>query len=504
MPRPNFSTTTMGKRSREKQERRLENQYQEKKSYGNRSTLEKVYLAIIEWGTYLILFTPLIFVRSYFFPFVSPKTIFFRIIVDIIFIAYILLVISNRRYLPKINALTISLIVFLAVVILTSFTGINFEKSFWSTFERMTGILTFFHLFAFFIVLTSVFKEKKYWERILTVSMMVGILLVLYTLTSQEPATRGGGTVGNTSFMAGYLLFDIFFAMILFLAKTGYWRIFYGLSLAILLSGLFVSREPCRGAIGAFLGGIFLLALGYMVFSRKKLLKRLAPIILILVVLGGLGLSQTSFFKDRIIDIKDVPGESRAIVWKIGFDGWQEKPWLGWGQENFNVPFSKYFNPSLPLTFDVWYDRVHNIVLDTAVTSGILGLLSYLAIFGVAIFGLLRICPKVVEIRNLFFPLGMAVLIIVYFLQNIWVFDMISSYMIFFLSLSFIYFLIEGQNQKPLQEEPARDLKGFYSFFGGLLIVVAIVALYFGNIQPARASRYIVQTISSPLEKAMV
>ena len=467
-----------------------------------REKLEKIYFTIIEWGTYLALFTPFIFIRDYFFPFVVPKTIFFRIVVDIIFIAYILLVISNSRYRPKFTPLTITITAFLGILILTSLTGINFEKSFWSVFERMAGLLTFFHLYAFYIILSSVFKERKYWERILSVSISVGILICLYTLTSEEAASRGGGTLGNTSFLSAYLLFNIFFAIILFLAKTGGWRIFSGPALIIMIATLFLNSEPTRGAVTALLGGIFVLILGYMIFSGKKILKRLAPVVLISVILTGIGLSQTNFFKEKIIDIKNVPGPSREIVWRMGWEGWQEKFWLGWGPENFNIPFAKYFNPGLPVNGDVWYDRVHNIVLDTAVTSGVIGLISYLAIFGTAIWGLVRICPKVVERKNIFFPLGMISLLLVYFAQNIWVFDMISSYMIFFLTLTFINFLISPQKEDSQTILPEKS-NFLYLFFGAVLIIVAVSTLYFGNIRVAEASRLIVRGISLPLEQSL-
>jgi len=464
--------------------------------------LEKIYFTIIEWGTYLALFTPFIFIRDYFFPFVAPKTIFFRIVVDIIFIAYILLVISNPRYRPKLTPLTITITAFLGILILTSLTGINFEKSFWSVFERMAGLLTFFHLYAFYIILSSVFKERKYWERILSVSISVGILICLYTLTSEEAASRGGGTLGNTSFLSAYLLFDIFFAIILFLAKTGGWRIFSGPALIIMIAALFLNPEPTRGAIGALLGGIFALILGYMIFSGKKILKRLAPVVLISVIMIGIGLSRTNFFKEKIIDIKNVPGPSREIVWRMGWEGWQEKFWLGWGPENFNIPFAKYFDPELPATGEVWYDRVHSIILDTGVNSGIIGLLSYLAIFGMAIWGLVRICPKVVERKNIFFPLGMISLLLVYFAQNIWVFDMVSSYMIFFLTLTFINFLISSQKEDSQTILPEKS-NSLYLFFGAVLIIVAVLTLYFGNIRVAEASRLIVRGISLPLEQSL-
>ena len=499
----------MGKRSREKRERWLRDEGQSGTLVKKSSNSERVYFWIIEWGVYLSLFTPLILSVNFFFPYVVPKTIFFRIIVDIIFIAYILLVISNPRYRPRINALTLAITVFLGIIVIASLTGANFEKSFWSVFERMTGLITLLHLFIFFIILTSVFKERKYWERFLTVSILVGIILSFYVFTSNEPTARGGGTLGNTSFMSAYILFNIFFAISLFLVKSGGWRIFYGATLIPMLWLLLSPpQEPTKGAIGAFWGGIFLLGFSYLLFylftSGKKLFKKIAFAAIILLVLAGIGFTQTDFFKNKLAEIKQSSSwRSRAVVWNMGFQSWQERPWLGWGEDNFNLAFAKYFDPKLPMTGDVWYDRVHNIVLDMLVQAGILGLLSYLAIFGVAIFSLLKISQKVVEKKNLFLPLGMMALLATYFAQNIWVFDMISSYMVFFLTLAFICFLIQGKRPETvLQEQEGRE-KGMSPFLGGLLIILALFTLYFGGIQPARASYYTVMGISRALEEAI-
>jgi len=462
--------------------------------------LEKLYFRIIEWGTYAALFTPLVFVKDYFFPFVVPKTIFFRIAVDVIFFAYILLAMSNAKYRPKFNALTVAVTIFMGILVLTSITGVNFERSFWSTFERMTGLLTFFHLYAFYIVLTSVFRERKYWERILSASILVGVLICFYVLTSSETITRGGGTLGNVSFFATYLIFNIFFALALFLIKNGGWKIVYGIAFFIMVLTLFFPQgEFPRGGVGAFCIGIFLLVLGYMVFSQNKLLKKFTLVILILGVSAAIGILQTSFFREKMFDIEHIGGRSREIVWQMAWQGWQEKFWLGWGQENFNIPFAKYFDPELPMTVDIWYDRAHNVVLDTGVSSGIVGLLSYLSIFGVAIYELLKASARVAVVKNLFFPLGMVVLLIIYFIQNLFVFDMISSYMIFFLTLAFIDFLISPQKEEEYNAQP----KSFYSIIGAVLIIVTVFTFYFGNIQVARASKDTVRGLYYPLEQSI-
>jgi len=471
----------------------------------NREKLERIYLLIIEWGTYVSLFAPLVFIRTYFFPFVVSKTIFFRTLVDIIFIAYILLAISNPKYRPRITPLTIAVTLFLGIIVLTSVLGINFERSFWSTFERMIGLLSFFHLYAFYIILTSVFRERKQWEKVLSVSILAATFICLYALTATESATRGGGTLGNTSFLSAYLLFNIFFALILLIIKSGIWRFFYVAALFIFLYAMLFNTEPTRGAIGGLVLGLFVIGFGYLFYylfsSGKRNFKIYALVLIALILLGTFGSLQLGFVKKEIAQIWQSNSlQSRLLVWSIGWEGWKERFLVGWGQENFNVPFAKYYKPQLPLTYDVWYDRVHNIILDMGVSSGILGLLSYLSIYGMAIFGLMKILPKVREKKNTVLLFGMIAVLVSYFAQNMWVFDMISSYIMFFLALAFINFLISSTSPEETTNQKTIPLP---SFVGALLIIVAVLALFFGNVQPARASRLTLYGISYPLEQSL-
>jgi len=489
----------MGKQSREKRERLARQSLgeggEETRKPGFQTDLEKICLFVIRWGTYLILFTPLIIYTELFFPFVGPKTIFFRIVVEIILAAYFLLILANNRYRPKIkNPLTIAITIFLAIFILTSFTGINLERSFWSTNERMTGIFTMLHLFAFFVVLSSVFKRREDWEKILGVSIIVGVIVSFTTLMDSGINARGGGTIGNTSFMAAYLLFNIFFAIALFLSKRGRWQIFSGISLLIMLPVLLTSTA--RGAIISFSLGLGLLILGYLIFSQKKAFKRLAlGIVLFLIIIGiSTAVFQPPFVKDKIeSNLGDM--KSRFVVWEKGWKGFQEKPILGWGPENFNNVFLKYFNPCMSLSecgSEVWFDRTHNIVLDTLVTTGIIGLLSYLAVFGVAIIGLLKTLPKIVDRKNIFLPLTMAVLLIVYFFQNLLVFDMINTYLVFFLTLAFISFLINRT-----EEEKEIKVRRVHPVLALAIIVMSVWVFWVGNVKPAMANYYLIKTISS-------
>ncbi|MDP3991067.1 MAG: O-antigen ligase family protein [Candidatus Nealsonbacteria bacterium] len=486
----------MGKQSREKLARRsLAENGEKKKRVYFQTDLEKICLFVVRWGTYLVLLTPLIVQKDFFFPFVAPKTIFFRIMIEIILAAYLFLAIANSRYRPRINILTITLVLFLLVFILASFTGVNLERSFWSTNERMTGIFTMLHLFAFFVVLSSTFKRRQDWEKILGASIIVGVLLSVWDLFGSDLSSRGGATIGNTSFMAAYLLFDIFFAIALLLSKRGFWQIFSTVSLLIMLPALMTSTG--RGAIGSFFIGLFLIILGYLIFSQKKKLKRIALAIILALLIFSIisAVFQPSFIKNRVTDILSEM-KSRFVVWETGWKGFLERPILGWGPENFNNVFLKYFNPCMFLPqcgSEIWFDRTHNIVFDTLVTTGLVGLLSYLAVFGTAIVGLLKTLPKIVERRNIFLPLTMAVLLIVYFLQNLLVFDMINTYLVFFLTLAFISFLLKGGNEEEIEVKTRR----VHPALGLVIIVFSVWILWVGNIQPARANHYLIKSLQA-------
>jgi len=166
----------MGKRSREKKERRLREEIQPGRE--KEEGISPILVGIIRWATYLILFAPLIISGQYFFPFVGPKSIFFMGLVEIIFFTWLFLIVFNPKYRPRFNILSIALILFLVVLILSTVFGADISRSFWSKYERMTGLLMWVHLFAFFLVISSVFKKQD-WIKIFSVSIFAAILMSL-------------------------------------------------------------------------------------------------------------------------------------------------------------------------------------------------------------------------------------------------------------------------------------------------------------------------------------
>ena len=86
----------------------------------------------------------------------------------------------------------------------------------------MDGLFNLFHFFAFFFILSAVIKDKKSWLQILNVSVAVSFIISLHAMGQhfgwffRPYGERVTGPLGNASFSATYLLFNIFFATFLF------------------------------------------------------------------------------------------------------------------------------------------------------------------------------------------------------------------------------------------------------------------------------------------------
>ncbi|PIZ89635.1 MAG: hypothetical protein COX89_00520, partial [Candidatus Nealsonbacteria bacterium CG_4_10_14_0_2_um_filter_37_10] len=90
----------MGKASRKKREMREKEEIRPQKERPEGGAIS-LCLNIIRWGIYLALFTPLIMSAKFFFPFVGPKSLYFMGLVEIIFFAWLILIIYSPQYRPR-------------------------------------------------------------------------------------------------------------------------------------------------------------------------------------------------------------------------------------------------------------------------------------------------------------------------------------------------------------------------------------------------------------------
>ena len=439
---------------------------------------------------FLVSLTPLFVSQSMFFPFITSKNFFFRIIIELAFGLWVILAIFDKSVRPKKSPiLWLTLALALSTTLSTIF-GANPYRSFWSNFERMEGLITVLHLTAYFLILVSVLKTKQLWSYFLNTSLGVSLILVIYgffqiagKLAIHQSGTRLDATLGNASYFAVYMLVHAFLSLYFFFrTKNNYRWIYAGLSL---LQLIVLYHTATRGAILGFLGGVLLSSALIVFLSKNRKLKINATIgLAVIVLIIGIFWSfrSSNFVKSspvlsRFSDLSltERTTQSRLFIWKLALTGAKERPLLGWGPENFNLVFNKYYDPIL-YSQEVWFDRAHNIVMDRLATTGALGLLIYLSLFFGAIFSLWR---KDKEGKGNFTQAEAAVLTGLfagYFFHNLFVFDNITSSILFYSLIAFIH--SQGGEENLEVSKTKKDSSGDYYLKCSLALIIGLATLF--------------------------
>lgn len=462
--------------------------------------MEKVCLTIIKFGIIAALFTPFIIWSNFLYPYIFPKNFLFQIIIEVVLFFYLILAAQNPKYRPRLNSLLVAVGLLAIILILSSILGVNFYRSFWGNAERMSGIFTYLHFFALFLILASVFKEKKDWFLIFDSQIFVGLLLTFYGFAQKlnlsfvrwTSQPRIDSTTGNPDFFGSFLMINIFFLLFLFFQKKSKnWRIFYGALLILEIIALYFSET--RAAVIGLAAGVLTLFICLALFS-KKIRKPALAVILILLILGTslVLLRNQSFIKGstlhRFINLEEGKESIalRALAWKPAWDGWKDNFLLGSGLEHYAENFNRHFDPNLcnfPGTN--WYDRAHNLIFDWGAMTGILGFLSYFSLYIISLILLWNVYYR--REKEIMLPSIFTALIVGYFAQGFFIFDTLNSYIPLFLFFGFIYFIGSPKilEEKKKHRQQFREPNYLYIF---ILFLVLIFVIYQFNIRPVQAS----------------
>src|SRR3989344_3637454 len=233
----------------------------------------------IKYGLYAVAFVPLIIFDDFISPFHFGKVIVFRSLVEILFVFYLILVWRDKSYLPKPNSIFWALVFFTAVFGLTTVLSVQVYESFWGTLERMGGFWTFIHYFAYFAMLSSLFKKTEDWLWWFDLAIAVGVVSALYGFgqkTDIEFFVGSGnrarifGTIGNAALFSGYELIVTFLSLIFLFRKDvlPVRRIFYGVTFFI--SSLAILMTAVRGSILGLAVGLFIFLTLYVFISKTR------------------------------------------------------------------------------------------------------------------------------------------------------------------------------------------------------------------------------------------
>ena len=502
----------MGKKSRAKRER------QEKggKSPSCKAIVsqpktigEAILLFLVYGATYLMALTPFIVRSRYFFPYVGPKGLYLMGLIEIAFFAWVVLAFLSPKYRPKKNVVLLALVGYITILILATLFGADPLRSFWSKFERMSGLLMWLHLFGFFIVSSSVFK-RKHWERIFLTSLGVAVFICILFFTDTDSAltAKGGSTLGNSSFLATYLLFNIYFAIYLFCsflpeairkikAKEEALSLVLKVTLVVtsfIFMLVVLGLSNGDAAIISCIGGFGLIFLFWFAFQIKKLWIR--KIGKILVALGFIVYFSTvflllypgSFLQTYYLNFRT---EARPIVWQNAWQGFEERPILGWGPQNFGFVFEKNFDPWIVANGKPNFDQAHNVVMDNLVDAGALGFIGYLSLFGSVFWVLWKRYRKS---KLAFWAAAIfSALLVAHFTQNLTVFDMPASFLMLFFVIGFSGSLASSDEEQDDKIQKKR--------ISPVVVILCVVLFMFSFTyfvrKPTLAGQGVVQTLIS-------
>lgn len=453
-------------------------------------------------GIFAVPFVVLLITESLFFPYITGKNFTFRILVEVMTVAWILLAFLDAQYRPKFSWISVSMLGFLVIVFFANLFGEYPAKSFWSNFERMEGFVTIVHFYLYFLVVGAMLTTERLWNRFFNTTLAVAAIVSFIALAqisgaatvSQGASWRVDGTFGNSTYMAIYMLFHVFIAACM-LARTRIiqLRYLYGGLMGIFV--LMLLQTGTRGTALGLIGGVLLTTLYVLIYARghERLRKAAAgALLLIAVVIGGfIAVRDSAFVQevpvlDRLANISLSEGSIRFIIWNMALQGASDRPILGWGQENFSYVFNTYYEPEL-YRAEAWYDRVHNVFLDWLIAAGVFGLLAYVSIFLGALYYLLVVPLRTEEGKRaqheMFSVFERALLVGIlggYTIHNIFVFDNLVSYIFFAVVLAFIH----QQVARPIGwMEHLRVDRALIEKVGVPVCVIALVVIvYFVNV----------------------
>jgi O-antigen ligase len=469
-------------------------------------TIAKAYL-------YVACLSIVIVASSTFFPFIGGKYYFFRVSIEAALIFFIIWWAFESQpgevsaLFAKLSTqpLFLAVSVFVLMVLLSSIFAYDPHAAFWSNYERGEGGFQMLHYYIFFTLLILLFSKKEDWQLVFKISLTAAVLMILYGLAAaaliqdfigqySEPSgkplaptfwgrlfttkSRFQGSLGNPAYVAPYLMFSIFYALYLWLGNKASktktkWSRGLGYCGLIMIFLLFFVLSQTRGA---FLGlGVAVVAFFvYLGFSQPKLRKTAIIVLSALILLTGIAF----YYRDtplvnrlpggRVLNISlsEDSAKTRIWTWSSAWEGFKEKPLLGWGLENFSSVFDKYFNPRhfIPGTnTETWFDRAHSVIFDYLTETGILGFLSYLAIFVVFYWQFFRrsfpiasdlagqppVSKRQIPAVKEQSAIGRALIFsmpIGYLVQGLILFDVLPIYINLFLFLAFSNFILTKAN----------------------------------------------------------
>lgn len=447
--------------------------------------MSKILNKILFFGLPVILLAPLLFGKSFLYPFVTAKGYFIYIVVDFLLVLYILSVRFSRDLIPK-SKIFYSFIGLTVLKFLLDIFGINFANGFWGNYERMMGFYTWLHLLIFLFMLVTIYVKKEHYAWLLRASLGVSLLVSIYGIFQKAGIyfwlvipgdERVSATVGNAAYLAGYLLLSLYFAAYLFLDTKDYrWRLFYASTFILNLFVLFFTAT--RGALVGLSASVFLMLFYCILFFPVKKIRviSIAGVVLTIIAISFIFLFKNSslvknnptLLRISTISLSSGTVKYRILLWKSGIKAAEDHWLLGYGENNLRVPLDKYYDINM---VEDWADSSHNQFIDELLAHGLVGLIAYVS-FLFFLFWKLFQYRKIDKRVSIIF----SGLIFAYIVNNLFLFENLVTLLSFVLALGYLIILDADKGAIAARPSIFGSTKKWHIFI--FAIVVAMSSFY--------------------------
>ena len=273
--------------------------------------------------------------------------------------------------------------------------------SFYGSYERSQGLLTLLSYMLLFLLVVTQLRSLQQAQR-LTIALVATAAPIVVISLMQAAGWKPFGlftdarstiyaTLGRANFVGAYLAMLLPLTLAICLTcKRGWQRV--AATLLTLLMLLVIGLTSARSAW--LVTAVTLAVFGLLLYWSQiaPTVRRVAIIALPLATMGLLG---TTLWLGRAAGST----AARLTIWQATLRLIGEQPYLGYGPDALGLVFPRVFPPQLVYYQgrDVFVDRAHNLLLDWTVTSGIVGLASWLFLYGmffVLAWRTVQRCPK--------------------------------------------------------------------------------------------------------------
>ncbi|MBS2021132.1 MAG: O-antigen ligase family protein [Deltaproteobacteria bacterium] len=472
--------------------------------------LDRALHAITLFGVFAGLAMPVIFwPQLVVFPFIFLKLIFFQIVLGLTLPAWIVLAIRQPRFRPTRSLVMITLGIHYAVLTLATIVAYDRHRSFWGNEERMNGLFTLLHVLAWFFMTVSTVRTWPEWRNLLRWQAAIGAVLTVAVIWQRFdlnllgfPADkRVSGLLGNPIFSGTWHMLFVYILGLLWLdakqtgkrvltvmAVLSFVAVFlagsrgpvvgFGIGLLVTAATIAVQHKHAKLIIGA--AAVAVLALGGYLFVLKVLVP--AP------SLAGFWKAHPEVGHLFLADFDP----ARRHLWGAAYKGFEERPILGWGLASFEIIFDKHYDPWFLCrgVAETIHDSSHSLVFDNLSGDGILGFVSFVALWVSVYVSIIR-AGRAGKWPKLYVALALG-FCTSYLAQGLFVFDSPAVLLLIMFWWAFVSArpAIESVPDETILPIETTPRLGERPSFGALaaLGVLALLLIHWGTLRPAFAS----------------